>query len=269
MFAMKLTQALILSIDTETTGPDPQHDQIVEIGGGYLQAGEQVGPMLRALVDPERYIPAGATQVHGIRNEDVEGAPKWPEVAQRFKAHLDAEPVLCGYNILGFDAPIIDNENERNGIEWRMPRSLDPFVWIMWYDRGEVVKKLGISCERYGVELSEDRAHTADADAFATGLLLMSMVIEGIIPDDVEWAFAEQLALRERLDAEYKEYGRAIFPDRETGVFRLGMGKHCGTPVDEADEGYLKWLAGRPDLTPTTRSILKRALGEVEQIGLF
>ena len=67
-----------------------------------------------------------------------------------------------------------------------MPRSLDPFVWIMWYDRGEVVKKLGISCERYGVELSEDRAHTADADAFATGLLLMSMVIEGIIPDDVE-----------------------------------------------------------------------------------
>ena len=47
------------------------------------------------------------------------------------------------------------------------------------------------------------------------------------------------------------------------------MGKHCGVPIDEADEGYLKWLAGRPDLTDKTRGILKRTLGEVEQIGLF
>ncbi|MGC6416720.1 MAG: exonuclease domain-containing protein [Bradymonadia bacterium] len=266
---MKLTEALILSLDTETTGPDPKHDRIVEIGGGYLQAGQQVGPMLRALVDPERYIPAGATQVHGIRNEDVEDAPKWPVVAERLKKHLDADPVIVGYNILGFDAPIIDNENQRCDIDWRMPRSLDPFVWVMWYDRGVTVKKLGITCERYGVSLPEDRAHTADADAFATGLLLTSMIIEGIIPDDVEWAFAEQLALREKLAAEYAEYGRAIFPDRETGIYRLGMGKHCGVPIDEADEGYLKWLAGRPDLTDKARGILKRTLGEVEQIGLF
>ena len=266
---MKLTQALILSIDTETTGPDPKHDQIVEIGGGYLQACEQVGPMLRALVDPDRYIPAGATQIHGIRNEDVEGAPKWPEVAARLKKHLDEDPVICGYNILGFDAPIINNENERNGIDWRMGRCIDPFIWVFWYDRGEINRKLGTSCERYGVELSADRAHTADADAFATGLLLMSMILEGVIPDDVEWAFAEQAALTKRIDAELAEYGRSIFPDRETGIYRLGMGKHCGTPVDEADEGYLKWLAGRPDLTSTTRSVLMRALGQVEQIGLF
>ena len=83
---MKLTEALILTIDTETTGPDPKHDRIVELGGAYLQGGEQVGPMLRALVDPERYIPAGATQVHGIRNEDVEGMPKWPRSVRASEA---------------------------------------------------------------------------------------------------------------------------------------------------------------------------------------
>ena len=266
---MKLTQALILTIDTETTGPDPSHDRIVELGGGYLQGGEQVGPMLRALVDPERYIPAGATQVHGIRNEDVEGAPKWPVVAERFKLHLDADPVLCGYNILGFDAPIINNENTRNEIDWQVPRCLDPFLWVYWYDRGVQSKKLGPTCERYGVELPEDRAHTADADAFATGLLLVSMILEGIIPDDVEYAFAEQLAIQDKLDAEFERFGRVIYPDRDTGEYRLGLGKHCGTPVDEADEGYLKWLAGRPDLKPEAKSILMKALGQVEQIGLF
>mgnify|MGYP001265211204 CR=1 FL=1 len=266
---MKLTQALILNIDTETTGPDRDHDRVVELGGGYQQAGQQVGPLLRALVDPERYIPAGATQVHGIRNEDVEGMPKWPVVAARLKTHLDAHPVLCGYNILGFDSPLINAENARNNIHWRMPRSIDPFVWTYWHDRGAPSRKLGATCERYGVDLPEDRAHTADADAMATGSLLLAMVIEGIIPDDVEHAFAEQQAILKRTDAEYEEYGRFVFPDRDTGEYRLGLGKHCGTPVDEADEGYLKWLLGRPDITPKAKSILMKALGQVEQIGLF
>ena len=177
--------------------------------------------------------------------------------------------LVCGYNIHGFDAPIINNENARNDIDWVVPRTLDPFVWTYWYDRGVPVKKLGVTCERYGVSLPEDRAHTADADAFATGLLLVSMVLEGMIPDDVEYAFAEQLALRKRIDAEFEEYGRFVFPDRNTGVYRLGLGKHCGTPVDEADEGYLKWLLGRPDIKPKAKSILMKALGQVEQIGLF
>ena len=182
---MKLTEALILTIDTETTGPDPKHDRVVELGGGYLQAGEQVGPRLRALVDPERYIPAGATQVHGIRNEDVEGMPKWPAVAEGFKRHLDKNPVLCGYNFLNFDGPLMNAENARCDIDWQLPRSLDPFVWVMWRHRGASSRKLVTTCEHYGVELPEDRAHTADADAFATASLLTAMTLEGIIPDDV------------------------------------------------------------------------------------
>jgi len=266
---MKLTEALILTIDTETTGPDPKHDRIVELGGAYLQGGEQVGPMLRALVDPERYIPAGATQVHGIRNEDVEGMPKWPEVSGRLKQHLDHAPVLCGYNFLYFDGPLIDAENHRNDIEWSCPRCLDPFVWVMWHHRGFPKKTLSTMCEHYGVELPEDRAHTADADSYATGLLLTTMVLEGLLPNDVEWAYAEQLALQERLKAERELYGRFVFPDRDTGEFRLGLGKHCGTPVDEADEGYIKWLLGRPDIPAGAKSILMKATGQVEQIGLF
>ena len=150
-----------------------------------------------------------------------------------------------------------------------MPRSIDPFVWTYWHDRGAPSRKLGATCERYGVDLPEDRAHTADADAMATGSLLLAMVLEGVIPDDVEYAFAEQQAIRKRTDAEYEEYGRFVFPDRDTGEYRLGLGKHCGTPVDEADEGYLKWLLGRPDITPKSKSILMKALGQVEQIGLF
>ena len=266
---MKLTHAPVLTLDTETTGPDPKTDRIVELGGAYLQAGQQHGPMLRALVDPERYIPAGATQVHGIRNEDIEGAPKWPEVSIRLKRHFDTKPVLCGYNFLGFDGPLIDAENARNDIDWVCPPCLDPIVWIYWYDRGVQGKKLGNSCERYGVELSEEQAHTADADAFATGLLLFNMVCEGIIPDDVEQAFREQDEIVRLTRLQSERFGRFVYPDLEDGRFRIGMGKYCGSPVDETDEGYLRWMLGRPTITPESRSIIMQALGQVEQIGLF
>ena len=94
--------------------------------------------------------------------------------------------------------------------------------------------------------------------------VLLAMVIEGLIPDDVEYAFAEQQAIQKRIDAEFEQ--GVCFPDRNTG---LPPGAFTGTPVDEADEGYLKWLLGRPDIKPKAKSILMKALGQVEQIGLF
>ena len=266
---MKLTHALILTLDAETTGPDPSQDRIVELGGAYSQAGEQVGPTLRALVDPKKYIPAKATQIHGIRNEDVEGQPQWPIVAARLKTHFDTEPVLCGYNFLNFDGPLIDTENGRNGIDWGVPRCLDPFLWTYWGDRGLKSRKLGAVCEHYGVELPEDQAHTADADSLATGELLMAMVLEGIIPDDVEQAFVEQNRIAAFVAREVQRFGRFLFEDRTTGAIRVGLGKHCGLTVDEVDEAYLKWLVGRPEMPDEARSIIKKALGQVEQIGLF
>lgn len=266
---MKLTHALLLTLDAETTGPKPREDRIVELGGAYLQAGEQVGPILRTMVDPEKYIPAGATAVHGIRTEDVEGAPKWAEVAPRLERHFAAGPVVVGYNIFGFDKPLIDTENARVGADWQVPEPLDPFLWAYWHDRGEASRKLGPTCERYGVELPENRAHTADADAFATGLLLIKMVQEGVIPDDVDQAFREQRLIQAHLKAERDRFGRFIYVDRHDGVYKLGLGKHIGTPLDAADEGYLKWMLGRPDLPPEARTLLMQRLGQVEQVALF
>ncbi len=266
---MKLTHALILTLDAETTGPDPSQDRIVELGGAYTQSNRQVGPTLRALVDPKKYIPAKATQIHGIRNEDIDGQPEWPEVAARLKTHFDAGPVLCGYNFLNFDGPLIDAENARNGIEWGVPRCLDPFLWTYWKDRGLKSRKLGAVCEHYGVELSEDRAHTADADSLATAELLMAMVLEGVIPDDVEQAFEEQNRISAFVEREFERFGRFLYEDRADGTIRVGLGKHCGLTVEEVDEAYLKWLVGRPEMPAEARSIIKQALGQVEQIGLF
>ena len=140
-------------------------------------------------------------------------------------------------------------------------------IWQML--RGKQSKKLGSICELFKIHLSDTEAHTADADAYVTALLTTAMIVEGWIPDDVEGAFEEQAAIEERLNQERARFGRAIFPDRRDGRLRLGIGKHCGTLVDEAEPGYLKWLLSRPDLTEETKGVLLKATGQTEQIGLF
>ena len=59
-----------LFLDTETTGLGPA-DQVVEIA--VLDAEGAV--VFHSLVKPTVPIPAEATAIHGIRDEDVAGAP--------------------------------------------------------------------------------------------------------------------------------------------------------------------------------------------------
>ncbi|MGK0358410.1 MAG: DNA polymerase III epsilon subunit-like protein [Bradymonadia bacterium] len=267
---MKLSEALVLSFDTETTGADPRSDRIVELGGAYLRGTERLGAPLRALVNPGIYIPAGATNVHGIRNEDVADAPAWPVIAKKFHAHLtELRPVLTGYNLHGFDEPLLNGENVRNDIEWRLPRSLDTFTFALWGHRGLRSRKLSSMCAHYGVPLPEDQAHTADADSLACGWLLMGMIQIGLVPDDVEGAFERQAEIKQLLAVEQGRFGRYFYEDRETGVLRIGLGKHTGTPLAEVQKEYLTWLAGRPNLPDEARHLVNRKLGRVEQVSLF
>ena len=70
MKTQKITDSLVLAIDVETTGLDVTQDRIVELGGAYCFNGLQYGPTLCSRVNPEKYIPADSTRIHGISNED-------------------------------------------------------------------------------------------------------------------------------------------------------------------------------------------------------
>ncbi len=268
---MKLTDALLLALDTETTGPDPSQDRIVEVGGAYLLAGRPHGAPLKTRVNPGMYIPAGATNVHGVRNEDVEHAPGWETVNAWVHDHVcDPRVVVIGYNIIGFDVRVIDNENARVGADWRMPPCLDPYIFANWHHREQRSRKLSIVLDDlYGIVLPENKAHHADADALAVGLLLLRMIEAGVVPNDYVEAFRTQIALQHRLDAEYARYGRVLYEDRDTGALHVGLGRHCGTPLEDADEDYLRRLLGRGDLTDEARHLLNKQLGQAEQMGLF
>ena len=238
-----LSKALILAIDAETTGQDPLTDSIVELGGVYVRGGHFVGPPLCSRVNPKRYIPILATQVHGISGEDVAKSPTWDVVSKWLKCHIDeAQPVICGYNILSFDAPLINASNERANIDWRLDldQILDPFIFCRWY-HPELQSTLGNMCKVYGIDLPSDQAHSADADSEVTALLAVAMVWAGYIPDDVEEALRTQKKFKIQMEADVEKWGRGLYPDRtDPEKLHIARGIYRGQCVDDLDASYIK-----------------------------
>ncbi|MEA3642265.1 MAG: 3'-5' exonuclease [Lamprobacter sp.] len=81
-----------LYLDLETTGLDPNRDEILEIG--LLDANGQI--LLDSLVRPEHHRHwIGAQAIHGIRPEDVRDAPTLDSLRPQLIALLtDAEVVI-------------------------------------------------------------------------------------------------------------------------------------------------------------------------------
>ena len=69
-----LSEADLVVVDLETTGTDPQHDAITEIGAVRVRGGEVLGEF-RTFVNPERPIPAYIARLTGITDAQVADAP--------------------------------------------------------------------------------------------------------------------------------------------------------------------------------------------------
>ena len=68
--------------DCETTGTTPELDEIVSLAAVRLDTAGVETARYASLVRPSRSIPAEATAVHGITDEDVVTAPPFGEIAR-------------------------------------------------------------------------------------------------------------------------------------------------------------------------------------------
>ncbi|MEG4007690.1 3'-5' exonuclease [Microcoleus sp. Pol11C1] len=97
-----------LILDTETTGLNDA--EIVEIAI-INPLGE---PLLNTLVRPTISIPAEATEIHGITDEDVNDAPTFPEIYPSIAEVLEDKQVLI-YNS-AFDIKILNDCCKLHGL---------------------------------------------------------------------------------------------------------------------------------------------------------
>jgi len=230
--------------DLETTGVDPYADRIVEIAVHRPGVGEYVG-----LINPERPIPPGATEVHGISDDDVALAPPFRDVAGKIREMIEGA-ILVGYASRNFDTIMLDEEFRRAKVE-QLPRDEFGSINVPEIDLFRVWKarerRTLVTAARRFAGRDLDNAHTAQADAAILDQVARGMMAEFGI-DEIEMLADSHPPDEVDRDGKFKRL--------ESGVIVFNFGKHKDEPVSE-NRDYLDWMM-TADFSPEVKAWIAR-----------
>ena len=245
---LELNRPLVF-FDLETTGTDIANDRIVEISLVKLfpDNHEEVNTFR---VNPGIPIPAEASAVHGIKDEDVKDKPTFAELSETLLGILSNSD-LCGYNLLKFDFPLLRMEFARNKIEFDTLgiNLIDPMLIFMKNEPRDLSAALQFYC---GENLKD--AHSAEADTFAAKKILLAQIEKY---PDVPNSVAELSAYStEGQKRSVDITGKLSYNENNEIIFSFG--KHKGERViDNAD--YAGWVLGS-DFPEDTKAIVRQTL---------
>jgi DNA polymerase III subunit epsilon len=158
-------------LDTETTGLEPElGHRIIEIGCVEVLHRRVTGRTFHRYVNPERDIEEGALAVHGISHVELEGKPRFAEIAEELLAFI-AGAELVIHNA-AFDVAFLDHELSRlSGQPESAARTsaslctvLDTLAMAREMHPGQR-NNLDALCKRYAVDNSRRELHGALLDA--------------------------------------------------------------------------------------------------------
>ena len=151
-------------VDVETTGFNPGHDRVVEVSVVHLDQGEPA-LVLDTLVFPDRSV---NLNVHGLTTQQLEDAPRFPEIAASLLDAL-AGRVVVAHNA-AFDLRFLALELSYAGITHFRPPYLCTLELHRTLQAEPPEKCLRRICNGLGIPLVNH--HTASADAMAAGKLV-------------------------------------------------------------------------------------------------
>lgn len=241
----------VLAFDLETTGISTTSDRVVQIA---LVGADPDGTAVHFehIVNPRRPIPYGASNVHGIFDQDVQGKGDFATIADDV-AQLIEGSVIVGHNVRKFDLEMLENEFLRLGKRMPRPKAV--------MDTYELVRRLNIPrphnlgalCSRHGISL--ENAHTAAADAAASLLLFWRLSVDHAPSFRRSLEELERWIVHGKISSDATDLGRGL-GDLELvdqlGKIRkdgeqiiLAFGRHKGRDVKEVhfeDPRYIHWL---------------------------
>ncbi|MBO9309558.1 MAG: 3'-5' exoribonuclease, partial [Chloroflexi bacterium] len=159
-------RGILVALDLETTGLDPADSHIIEIGAAKFRDGVLL-ETYSTLVNPDVTIPSRVTDITGIRNEDLIGAPRLAQVLPALQAFV-GDSVLIGHSI-AFDLSFLHKQKL--------------FTAHKVADTYELASVLLPSAERYTLSAlmqafniaPEGEYHRALTDAIASGRLYYAL----------------------------------------------------------------------------------------------
>jgi len=154
-------------LDTETTGLEPElNHRVIEIGCVELLNRRPTGRTFHRYLNPEREIDDGALAVHGIARTDLDGQPRFAEIAEELLAFIGGAELVI--HNAAFDVAFLDAELARLPGE---PRQLTALCQVL--DTLALARELhpgqrnGLDalCKRYAIDNSARELHGALLDA--------------------------------------------------------------------------------------------------------
>lgn len=236
-FAQSLQRPVVF-FDIEATGTDPLSDRIVEISLVRIEPGGTTGLPVTLRINPGVRIPAEATEIHGITNEDLAKAPTFAEVAEQIAGVVEGAD-LAGFAIGRFDVRLLHAELVRAGrsIDLSRTRVIDAQVI---YHRREP-RHLAAAL-RFYQDKELEGAHGALADTLASLEVFAGQLSRyDDLSTDVEAPpqIAVRVVVRRR-----EPMQRFMWRDNEP-VFNFGRmrGKSLRWVASDPDERkYLRWF---------------------------
>lgn len=259
---LQLKRPLVF-FDLETTGVSISADRIVEISlvklfpnGNKESKTWRVKPMRQrfdhkgqVIGEEVMSIPAEATAIHHITNEDVQDMPTFGELAPEVLAYIE-NCDLAGYNSNHFDVPMLQEELLNNGYDVDLRKEhhlVDAFVIFQKH----TPRTLTAAYQHYCGKNLED-AHSAEADTEATREVLLAQLDKhSDVPTTVQ-ELEEYTTQQTTADLA----GRLGY--NAQGEVTINFGKYKGKTVSEVlttDPGYYAWMM-QGDFPTYTKRIL-------------
>ncbi len=285
---LKLTRPLLF-FDIESTGLNIATDGIIELS--FVKAMPDGGaPLIKTWrIKPWDYrnrcvipISPSASEVNGIKDEDLTDCPKFIEILPEVAEWLDGSD-LAGFNSAKFDLPLLAEEIERVR-EYCKTRLSDPRS----HDKAEAMLKhigkidlhesrmvdvqniyhhmeprnLKAAYRFYCGGKDFENAHSAEADTLATYEVLKAQLDRYKEPSDYQ-----QEVLKNDVDSLSRIGGRARNVDFAGRLYynddnepTIGFGKHKGRTareVWESEPSYFAWIENG-DFTLDTKAQFAR-----------
>ena len=151
-------------LDTETTGFEPsQGDRIVEIGAVELLNHMPTGKTYHQYICPQRAMPKGAFEVHGLGDEFLSDKPLFKDIAQAFIDFV-GDSTMVIHNA-SFDMKFLNFELEKvNRPALPMSQALDTLAIARKKFPGANASLDGL-CRRFGIDNSSRTLHGALLDS--------------------------------------------------------------------------------------------------------
>jgi len=249
--SVELERPLVF-FDLETTHLDVNIARIVEIAMVKLFPDKTTESFLTR-INPEIPIPVEATQIHGINNFDVMDKPTFANIARDIYHFIEGSD-LAGYNVIGYDLPILINEFKRVGIEYSTEgiHVVDVMTIFKTKERRNLAAAYRFYCQK---DLTD--AHSALKDIQATFDIFHAQLKRY---PDLPTSVPELHQFCNQRDERFVDGNKKFEWRNNEACFTFG--KYKGTPLQQVaknDVDYLTWMLTQ-DFSTEVRRIIQAAI---------